>query len=1170
MILLASTGLHAQEPEDAGAQAAGAGQQPAASATEEIREQTIYIPYTKLREVFNKEGRGVFLPYEKFIALWKAAQEKTAPPPEPKPPVNAVIAEVESEAAVGKDVVRVTAKAKIELLSPGWNEVPLRLGDAVILSAKLGDEPARIRHEPGGYKLLVEKQGKEPAQYELTLEYAKAFSKAPGQNSVAFEAPQAPVNRWRIRIPETGVKVDIHPLIAASEVPEIAAGGGPPAETVVLAFVGAAQTVRFDWTPKAEGATGLAALATVQAQQEVLFDEGVIRTRANLAYEISRAELSQLTVEVPADQKVSSVFDPNVRQWEVKAGETTQTVTIQLFQPARGTQNVTLELEKFTGEAQQQELGVPIIKALGVGRQQGVVVVRLAPALRAEAIRRTGLMQLDAGELPQSLAAAQWAFAYRYASLPFDLALNVEKVQPRLQADELIEAYLEPEQLSLHLLALYNVERAGVFQFELDIPAGYDVRQVRGHAAAGAQPAVVDKHHLEGEDKTRLVVNLSRKAMGRVGLVVELEKRLDDPNLLSPTGESSDLAVPLPRVRPETVERSTGRLVVYAPESLRVNPDTTDGLRAISSAEAYEGVESTRGPRFPATRQVLAFAYTEEPAELSLAVERRKPHVTARQLLVARIETGVVKYEATFFYDILYSGVKSLRIDLPAELAGEIRNQTPGIREKTLDPPPDDLADGYIAWSLTGETEFLGSTQVKLQWEKKIEKLEIGKSVDLTIPVLKPRDVDRATGQIVLTKAETIDLHPAGEPRGLTPIDPQHDLMAGASVSDAARAFEFHEDWSLAVTATQYKLEDVKRTSIERGVVRVVATRSNQLAVQALYRMRSALQRLQIELPKSVDPARAFDTQPLRINGQTVSLERGDKGEFYVPLVGQNPDEPFLLELRYTVDGNASRLEYPVFPSEPAVQKVYLCVYVPEEQALLGSLGPWTDEFELQSTTPLSTAPLTNQSESWFVNWVREGVNITGASPDSFQTAGNLYVFSTLRPARPEEGGALRLVTLDEDWLSLLVFGAVALGGLVLIRRPASQRLMAFATLLVALVLIGVFLPTFSTQVVDGVLFLAIFLVLVVWLVMYVIRVRPLRTAVATGAAMLGALHAMPSKSTAASPRPAEPRQESPPAAASIPADAGAQSPFASESRPPDEGAPTDKPADQEGGSSHA
>ena len=1071
------------------------------------REVSIYVPYGKLREVFEKEGRGVFLPYEKFLALWKAARDAQQRPPDAKPPFGALATEIESEATVGKDVVKVVAKIRFEVLADGWSQIPLGLSDAAVLSARLGDEPARLTFDPQvGYKLLIEKRGKAPQKMELTLEYAKAFTKAPGQNSVTFQAPQAPVNHWKIRIPETDVKVNVHPLIAATEVPvsavaktqadvlpddeeELEPEDEKKPETVVMAFVGASPTVRFDWTPKAEGATGLEALATVQAQQEAILAEGVLRTRARLVYEITRAEVSQLSIEVPADQKVVNVFDPNVRQWEVKAGEAegVQTIHVQLFQPTRGTQNISVELERFTAEADEQEVSVPMIKALQVGRQQGVLVVQLSGGLRAEPTTRTGLMQLDAGELPQNLARGGWAFAFRYASVPYELKLSVEKVQPRILAEELVEAYLEPNQLTLDLLALYTIERAGVFQLELDVPAGFEVRQVRGHGCSGAEAAVVDAWHAEGDDKTRLVVNLGRKAMGRVGLFVELVRRLDDANLLSPTGEMSEVAVPLPRVAAAGVERRSGRLVVYAPESLRVNPTQQDGLRAISFEEAFNGMESTRGGRFGSLRPVLALAFTDQPAELVLEAERRKPHLTAAQLLAVQVDAGVVKYEATFFYDIRYSGVKSLRIDVPQSLAADIRNQTTGVREKTIEPQPEGVAEGYVAWSFAGESEFVGQTVIKLAWERKLENLGIGKSVDLDLPHLRPMEVDRAWGQIVLSKAETIDVQPAAEPQGLRPIDPRHDLMPGASVPDSARAFEFHEDWTLAVKATRYKLEEVKRTSIERALVRVVATRSDQLAVQALYRMRSAEQRLPVVLPAGVH----FDTQPLKLNGRSVQLERGDKDEFYVPLVGQNPDEPLVMELRYTLPGSARDIDLPHFASDPAVQKVYLAVYLPKELTLLGSRGPWADELMWVEHGTFDRVPRPRMDDAHLIHWVTEGVTLAGSPPASFETDGQMYLFSTLRPAKPADGGSLRLSMLDEDWLNALVFAAVVLAGLAIIRLPLSSKLGALVLLVALVVLGGVFWPIFSQQVLDGVFASALFLVFVAWLAYHVMIAPP-------------------------------------------------------------------------------
>ena len=1053
-----------------------------------VREQSIYIPYEKLREVFEKQGRGVFLPYEKFQELWKAARDKTAPPPETKPPIDALITEVSGVATVSKDVVTVEATLKFEVLKEGWNEVLLRLRDVALTKATLGAEPARIISDAkAGYKLLVEKKGKDPQQFTLTLGFAKAYSKAPGQNSVSFESPQAPVSKWEVRIPESGVKVNIHPLLAATEVPP--AAGADAKQTVVLAFVGAAPTVRIDWTPKAEGAKGLAALASVQIEQQTAIEEGVTRTRATLAYEISRAELASLQVEVPANQKVAGVFDPNVREWSVEAAGDVQKITVQLFEPAKKTQNLTLELEKFSAE-QPPQVKVPVIKALGVGRQQGVVVVQVASGLRAEAVAHAGLLQLDAAELPTTLAKGKWDFSYRYAALPFDLTLGVEKVQPRILADSLVEAHLGTEALTVDLLTVYTVERAGVFRFEIDVPEGYDVRSVRGAAVGKAvRPAQVEAHHLEGPNKTRLVVNLSRKAMGKVALAVGLHKTLHEPDLLAPTGKAANIPLAIPRVAPDSVQRETGRLVVYAPESLRVNPDKPTGLRTVTFQEATSQMQQTQRS---GERPVLAFAYTEEPASLALAAERRKPHVTVRQLLVARIDSGVVKYEATFFYDVLYSGVKNLRLDVPQDLAGDIRVTPLTIRHETITEKPDDLADGYVAWQLTGDAEFMGSLGVTLTWEKKIEKLDVGKSVNLDIPRLIPRGIDRAWGQIVLAKAETIDVQRAeGEEKvkGLRPIDPQHDLMPGAAVKGAARAFEFHEDWALTVVATMYKLEDIKHTAIERAFVRMVVTRSDLISVQALYRARSARQRLRVRLPADFHE---FDRDPLRINGRPVSLEHsGDRTTFFVPLISLTPDEPFLLELRYTVKGAGMTLECPVFPEEPAVQKVYLSAWLPSEWDYLGSVGPWTDELYWHVRWgDLVWYPAPYRNDASLLEWVRQGMKTEGGAEQSFQTDGRPYLFSTLRPQEPPEG-SLHLVAWDSMYLAIAVFVVILAVGVALLLTPWTKRCIAVGAFITLMVLLGVFAPTFAVQVTRSVMVAAVSIVAVIWLLWYLLWTRP-------------------------------------------------------------------------------
>jgi hypothetical protein len=1170
-----------------------------------LREQDIYIPYEKLRQVFEKHGRGVFLPYEAFEELWQAAREKTRPAAEPRPPVGAVITEIENEATVSGDVVEVKALLKIDLLSEGWHEIPLRLSDAAIQRATLGADPkaapARILGGTNeGHRLLIEKKGKQPESIELRLEYAKAITRSPGSNSVSIETPQAPVTRWRVRIPQAGVKVNLQPLIAATEVPQASAkpqaaekDAKPQAaadETVILAFLGASPTVRIEWTPKAEGATGLSALAAVQADEQVWVQEGVVRARCNLAYAISRAELDQLAVEVPADYKVVNVFDPNVRQWSVEAppapkapglhpGDTpaTQRITAQLFEPAKTTQLLTIELEKITAKTAGDKLAVPAFRALGVGRQQGFVVVGVGSEMRAEAVRSAGLLQVDAAELPRSLAAGApsgaWSFAYRYAAVPFELELSLEEVQPKITVDSLVEARLEPNRLTIDVTAIYNIERAGVFQLVLDRPEGFEVRQVRGRDIPGdvsqrAAAVAIHSHRFEGPEQNRLVVNLSRKAMGRVALAVEFQKDLAEPKLLTPLGPA-DLPLGLPQVPtaaanlPSAPERASGRLVIYAPESLRVNPSKAKGLRAVSLKEALQGMPWALEPGCPAAdargdlRPVLAFTFSQEPVVLRLAAERQKPNVTIRQLVVGRIEEGVIKYQDTLSYSILYSGVKSLRIDVPAEVAATLHASTAGIQDKRLEPQPPGVAKDMVAWSLSGENELLGEGKIELTWEKKLDKLDLGKGIELVLRPLLPRGVDRSLGQIVLAKAETLDIQTPDEPPGLQPIDPQHDLTA--EVPGGARAFQFQGDaWSLPFTVTRYELKEVKRTSIDRAVVRMVLTPAERVtAVQALYRIRSARQQLVIELPEGAD----FDADPLRLNGQPVTLGQGqEKGQFFVPLLGTTADEPFLLELRYTVSGGGP-LALPVFregPSVeegPAVQQVYLCVFVPQTQALLGSSGPWTEEFVWLPDSFLHWVGANRIDDHRLVPWVREGVKDPGSSAETFHTDGTQYVFSTLRPA-PD--GPLAVRTMDHRGLSGLVFAIVLLGGLLLVPAAWTRRVLALGGLIALVVLGGVFLPTLSLQVFNGNFAAAVFIVLVVWVVVFLLRLSP---AVAlAGQAVVAGLRRRQAAAPAGGPPPSAPPASEP--------GGGSAGPEGSEPiAPPGPSAP---PAPGEGGPSNA
>jgi len=1042
-------------------------------------EKTIYVPYDKLKEVFEREGRGVFLPYEQFQKLWNEARSAAKKASPDVSPVSVILVSAENSATIEKEVMVVRARLTVELLQTGWQKIPLHLNDAAILTATIDKQPARIVHDSAtGYSLLVQNIETKPTRIQVELEYAKAYEKTPGQNSVSFMAPQAPVNKWLIRIPDSGVKVQVDPMLATTETP--AKTGSELDKTVgteVLAFVGVSPTIRIRWVPKSEGANGMTPLASVQIQHRIAIEEGTARTTAQFLYTIDRSELTQLAIALPPELKVINVFDPNVRKWSVEEKKEEQKgapkLIVELFEPAKQTQNLVVEIESTLDSKSGTVLSFSNFDCLDANRQQGVVAVRVGQGLRVEPTDRKGLMQLDPAELPQPLSKEAWTFAYRFTSVPYNAKLKLDKVLPTIRVDQLVEAFIEPQSLTLELTSTHKIENAGVFQLEFDLPADFELLQVSGHGAADIEAASIDAYRFANDSKTRLVVSLNRRAIGQVGTRIQMRRKLDDLNLLLPTGTSSTIAIPIPRSAGDYVQWIDGLIFVYAPESLRVNPKEKLGVRDSTATEARGKWPRTAMERQPQLAEVLILAHAIEPVSLSVEVERKKPFVTVRQMLDALVEPASVKFTSTLFTKVQYSSLATLRLDVPEAIAKEIRIATPGIRETTITPPPTDLAAGYVAWELVGDTPWLGERTVQLGWHLRLEGLEIGKRIKIDIPRLNPRGVDQAWGQVVLNRKDSIDLQLEDGSNGLRPIDPRYDLMPGTAFPDASRAFEFQSDWTMQIAATRYALEQVKQTSIERAFVRAVVTRSNRIGMHATYRMRNARQRLPLQLPEGAE----FDSQPLLINGQTASLERGSANQLYIPLAGNDPTQAILVELRYTIPGNHKQIELPVFPDAPAVQTAYLGVFLPKERTLLASNGPWTDEFELRSTA-WKSEPKNNLDANALMNWVKEG--LPSARATDFQTDGVMYLYSTLRP-EVGEAGALKLVAVEDKWWTGGILVGLLCFGLLFLFRSLQTKVVAVAVLAAIVIAIGAFAPTLASQLLSSAAVLAGMMILVLW-----------------------------------------------------------------------------------------
>jgi hypothetical protein len=1065
-------------------------------------EQTIYVPYDKLSKVFESPSRGVFLPYDEFQKLWQAARAKNAVDNPVSIPLRSMITSISSEATVRGDVMQVSAKLSIQMLGLGWHEIPLRLADAAISEAKIGEETARIIFRPGqGYFLLMQRKESDTVDVVLNLHYARTYNQSPGLNQVSFQAPQASINRWKITIADPGVKVNVQPLVAATETQDGAARDNatgesvPPVatamETVLIAFFGLTPQVHIDWTPRSEGAAGLQALATVQTRQSVVIGEGSQRTQAQLVYSITRSALRELKLRIPVGQKISGVFDANVRRWDVALEEGYQIITIELFEPADSTQTINIELERFDLEAGMQNesvaVTIPEIEALTVSRQQGLVMVKVEGDLRADVDTRTGLLQVDAAEVN---AGQGWDFVYRYAALPYELVLKIEKLQPRVTAEEYVTIQITPQLSRMSVTTLLDIQRAGLFHVDFDVPENYKIRSVRGIAAANVTAVVVENHHALENAPGKYRVNFSRKAVGRVALQLSVEKVRTDVNLLTPTGEASQYTLSLPRIVAASVEHVQGNVTVLAPEGLRVTPVDTAGGQSVAISEVQPSIaELVQMISAGSSLAVHAFRYANESFNPTFSIERRQPHIEVGQLVIADVQSGIINHSVTLAYDVRYSGVKELRLDIPTSLIEKIRNDSKLVQKSVITPRPDDLADDYTAWQLISNRELFGEFQIELSWIESLEDLEIGSGTSVSLNPLVPQDVHRSWGQIAIKKAENLDVVPA-EPDGVRPIDPRYDLKLGSTetqVEGAAVAMEFHQAWSVKLDIHRYELESIELSAIELGVIDVQIAKGGKSRVHAVYRVKSAAQRIAVTFPQGSK----IPNDPLSINGEVVGIEKGtiadvdetagNQETYLIPLNTITPGEDFVLELKYSIESDGFNVRIPEFMDLHAINQIFMAVHLPSDTVLVDYSGDWDDHLPSSFLETIQRNLLYYSETEGIVEIHSLLNNITQAQVDvqlgnQFSNQ-NTLIFSAINPS----SSPLQLSTVSLSKFHLIMFGFLVVVTLVGLWVGVRNQIITVLLLVFASFGIVLIKPIIASHMPFSGLFLGGALMCVIW-----------------------------------------------------------------------------------------
>ena len=199
-------------------------------------ERLIYLPYKNLKQVFEKEGAAVFVPYAQFLKMWDKARPSDMQGPA-RPPVNAVISEAAYTGRITGDVARIEAALTVEVLGKPWVELPIQFGDAAIGKVTSGDEKVLLQATGNGaYALLFPKAGEQKVRLELSAKVRTS----PDGRSLELDCPASGITTFDLTVPAEDQTVEFAPQAVVIEPRHDAwVVGRSPAVVIEFDFEGA-------------------------------------------------------------------------------------------------------------------------------------------------------------------------------------------------------------------------------------------------------------------------------------------------------------------------------------------------------------------------------------------------------------------------------------------------------------------------------------------------------------------------------------------------------------------------------------------------------------------------------------------------------------------------------------------------------------------------------------------------------------------------------------------------------------------------------------------------------------------------------------------------------------------------------------------------------------------
>jgi hypothetical protein len=492
--------------------------------------------------------------------------------------------------------------------------------------------------------------------HEVTLGFETPVTREEGPPRVTLAVPEIPVSRFELSLP--GKKeVSVQPGASVTHT-------HPGSNTVAAANVPLTSQVVLSWSEAVPEEVRAELRTNADVYHAVHAEEGVLYVHAMVAYEVTRGETNHLEIQMPADAVVNDIRSAGsgVAEWSPRPGQKGRPYPVSVFLDRQVNDQVTFEVlyecKLGTGEQATEEVEVPLISAVGVNRQRGMVALLASKEFTLKPAEDGTLTRVGENQLPAFVREAvdmTIAHTFKYVEAP--PALRVQPAVPErregkfdVQVDTLVS--LGDVTLKGSASVAVDVKSGGISELELGLPAGINLL---GLSAPSLRAYTTE----DGEAGRQVVdVQFTQEMDGQFRLEVVYEQILDEG--------ATEVIVPLLAVAGAEVEQ--GRIGVEALSAVEVQPSSMEHLSTLDTGELPQQlILRTTNPI------LLSYKYVQAnpPARLGLSIARHQEIDVQRatidqadyRTLVTR--DGLAVTTAT--YTVRNSSQQFLKVTLPRD-----------------------------------------------------------------------------------------------------------------------------------------------------------------------------------------------------------------------------------------------------------------------------------------------------------------------------------------------------------------------------------------------------------------------------------------------------------------------------------------------------------------------